>query len=111
VASERKERIARNEALFREANERMAGWEEQHADGEAEIYYCECADTSCRDRVTLTRSEYRYVRSDPRYFVIVPGHDIEDVETVIDEHDGWWLIEKPAEVDHIVDGPGASDGD
>ena len=41
----REERLAQNEALFRAANERMAGWEEQHATSEIEVYFCECADT------------------------------------------------------------------
>ena len=30
MASERRERMAQNEAMFRVANERMADWEEQH---------------------------------------------------------------------------------
>ena len=30
MASNRKERLALNEGLFRTANERMAGWEERH---------------------------------------------------------------------------------
>ena len=106
MASERKERIAKNETLFREANERMAGWEEQHGAGETEIYYCECGDDRCRDRVTLTKAEYAHIRSDPRYFVVLPGHEIPDVETVIERHEGWTLVEKPGEVAHIVNGSG-----
>ena len=35
---------ARNEALFRAANERMAEWEERHTEAAGELYLCECAD-------------------------------------------------------------------
>jgi hypothetical protein len=46
------------------------------------------------------------VRSDPHHFVVVPGHEIPDVETVIERNEGWWIIEKPGEVAHIVNGSG-----
>ena len=82
MATERKERLAQNEALFRVANERMADWEESHAEDSAESYFCECADPDCREKVSLRRSEYESVRSNPRRFFIVVGHEIPDVETV-----------------------------
>lgn len=96
--------MASNEAIFRAANERMADWEERHARGATEIYYCECADLECRDRVELTKPAYERVRSNPRHFVIVSGHELPDIETVIEENDGWSVIEKPAEVADIVEG-------
>lgn len=99
---QRDERIARNEAIFRAGNERMAQWEERHEDGGSERYLCECASPDCSEKIHLTRSQYEYVRSDPRWFVVLPGHEVPDVETVIDTHDGWNLIEKDPEVEHIA---------
>jgi hypothetical protein len=29
----------------------------------------------------------------PRYFVIVPGHEAQDLETVIERHEGWAIVE------------------
>ena len=98
----REERLARNEAIFRVGNERMAQWEERHEDGERERYLCECADSGCTEKVELTSAQYEYVRSNARWFVVIPGHEVPDVETVIDTHDGWNVIEKNPEVSHIV---------
>ena len=104
MATAREERLARNEAIFRVGNERMADWEERHQDARRERYMCECADPDCREKVELTRSQYEYVRSDSCWFVAVPGHEIPDVEKVIDTHDHWNLIEKDPDVAHVVKG-------
>jgi len=103
VASEREERIARNEAMFRVANERMADWEEQHADTPVESYFCECANIECREHVDLRKADYERVRSDSRRFAIVLGHELPDVETVVERNDGWAIIEKAPEVTGIVE--------
>jgi hypothetical protein len=102
MGTAREERIARNEAVFRVGNERMAQWEERHEDGERERYLCECADPVCTEKVELTLSQYEYVRSDSSWFVVVPGHEVPDVETVIDTHEGWNVIAKNPEVSDIV---------
>jgi hypothetical protein len=94
MPSAREERLVENEALFRAANERMAGWEEQHTEEPAEPYFCECADPECREKVWLHQHEYESVRSDSRRFFAVAGHEIPDVETVIEKHDGWVTVEK-----------------
>ncbi len=99
----REERSARNEAIFRVGNERMAEWEERHEDGQPERYLCECADIDCRAKVELTRSQYEYVRSDSRWFVVLPGHETPDAESVIDDHDGWVVVEKNPELAPIVE--------
>jgi hypothetical protein len=89
--------------MFRLGNERMAGWEERHESGQSELYFCECAELDCKDRVSLQEAEYETVRADARRFLVVPGHEIPDVETVIEEHDGWSVIEKAPEVTKTVE--------
>ena len=103
TATLREQRIAENEALFRTANERMAGWEEQHSSTQTEHYFCECADTECRAKVSLRKPDYERIRADARQFVVVPGHEIAEVETVIEQHDGWAIVEKPPEVRETVE--------
>ena len=98
----REQRIVNNEALFRSANERMAAWEEQHGDEAPELYFCECADAECRKKVSLRRDKYERVGGNPRHFFAVSGHEVPDVETVIEEHDGWVVIEKDPEVTEFV---------
>jgi hypothetical protein len=103
VASDRKERLALNEALFRAANERMADWEERHRVDAIELYYCECADPECRQKVPLRESDYERIRSDSEHFFVVPGHDAADVESVIESHEEWLVVEKEPEVREVVE--------
>lgn len=103
TSSERAERLARNEDLFREANERMADWEENDAANVEELYFCECADPECREKVRLRKAEYERIRSNPRRFFVVLGHDVPDVETVVETAETWAVIEKDPEVAHIVE--------
>jgi hypothetical protein len=99
----REQRLAQNEALFRVANERMARWEERHEGAEAELYYCECASPDCRTQVKLAKQDYERVRAHSRQFFVAPGHEIPDVETVVERHDEWLVVEKPVDVDDVID--------
>jgi hypothetical protein len=100
---ERAEQIALNEAAFRIANERMAAWEEVPPDAEA-LYFCECASLECREKVPLARAAYEAVRSRPEWFLIVPGHEVPDVEKVVQRGDAHWVIQKPGFVAGITHG-------
>ena len=76
----------------------MAGWEERQVAESVDRYLCECSDTDCREKVALSRAEYEQIRSNSRWFVAIPGHEVPDVDIVIETHDGWVLIEKTPEV-------------
>jgi hypothetical protein len=101
----REERLANNEALFRAANERMADWEERHVSQGEELYLCECADPGCREKLPLTREQYERVRAHSRHFAVRAGHEIPDVESVVEEMDGWVIVEKPPEVEATIEHP------
>jgi hypothetical protein len=104
----RASRLAKNEALFREVNERIAqiteglgsgAYQPEALDG----VVCECADPLCLERVgPLTIAEYEKVRSDSRRFVIAAGHESPDVERVVQREPAYWIVEKhegvPADV-------------
>jgi hypothetical protein len=109
----RRERIALNEAMFREGNERMSAWQErQEAPGTEKLrFLCECADRACREHVSLTMPEYEAVRADPMHFAIVPGHDRPDVETVIERYDNYVVIEKDEDVRGIAERTDPRTGD
>lgn len=90
------ERLAANEHLFREVNERL---EEDvsrvAAPGERIAFVCECSHLSCRDAVELTLDEYRELRTtDGERFALVPGHEILEVELVVHRLDGHVVVEK-----------------
>jgi hypothetical protein len=90
----REARITKNEVLFREVNERVR--DVVPPEGGID-FICECGDESCTERVTLTVAEYEAVRADPVKFVIKPGHELREVEDVIEEHDRYFVVRKHAE--------------
>lgn len=104
MADARAERIAENEARFREINERLRGdLQAVTAEGEAVHFVCECGNASCREGVAVPLSDYRAVRLNPRRFAVVPGHEIVDLEDVVERHENYLVIEKPADVAHIIE--------
>ena len=96
MPTDRAQDVALTEAAFRIANERASRWEERHSTRAEELYLCECASRPCRERVPVTREQYESVRSDPRRFLVVPGHVLPDLETVVQSFPEFEVIEKPS---------------
>ena len=93
------DRVARNEALFREFNERV----ERLADESRRIdFVCECGDLECLERMSLTHTSYEQVRSDPRRFVVAPGHENVEIERVVSRLEGYVVVEKVAEAANVA---------
>ena len=105
MADARAERIAENEGRFRAINERLRR-ELQSAGvdvGAMEIV-CECGYVDCRAVVTIPAAAYRAVREHPLRFIVLPGHEIPDVETVVEDHDpDYRVLEKPDEVADVLE--------
>jgi hypothetical protein len=109
----RESRLAKNEAVFREVNERVIEIKEElGADPRSseliDGLICECSDHGCLERVgPLTISDYETVRSDPRRFIIAANHQALDVEAVLEMNPTYWVVEKregvPAEVARELD--------
>jgi hypothetical protein len=86
-------RIARNESLFRDVNERIAESAKTAPVGEAE-FICECGDLTCTHRIEAALEEYDEVRAKPTLFIVKPGHVDAGVERVVEEKDGYDVVEK-----------------
>ena len=93
MAGEVERRIASNEARFREVNEAISRGQ-WPGEGSAEGFRCECAALGCNRLIELTASEYEHVRAQPRRFVVVPGHEREEIETVVETRPGYVVVEK-----------------
>lgn len=92
---ERERRIGLNEAVFREANERIRDVNETFATlTDKLVLVCECGDGTCAEKISMTPDEYEAVRRESAHFVIVPGHEIPDVEEVIAHHDQYSVVSK-----------------
>jgi hypothetical protein len=105
--SERAERLARNEARWRELNaelERGLSAIDRDADERA-AFVCECGRPDCTEIVKLPLDAYQRAHEKDEHFVIRPGHEFPDVERVIEEAEGYFVVEKRhiGRVPEIVD--------
>jgi hypothetical protein len=89
----RKDRLARNETLFREVNERVQEINEA-AGNDVVDFICECGSDDCTAMISLTRFEYEQLRADPVLFAIVPGHEIPEIEDIVSKHDRFDVVRK-----------------
>lgn len=89
------QRLALNEALFREVNERIREVSDTFGQKDATYnFLCECSDPGCTKKVVLTRTEYEGVRSDPARFVVAKGHALPEIEAVVERADDHVVVEK-----------------
>jgi hypothetical protein len=71
------ERVSKNEAVFREVNERIRELSERlraEAASDSASFVCECSAVECHETVELTLAEYEQVRAEPTHFLAAPGH-------------------------------------
>ena len=93
---DRHARLARNETIFREVNERI---EQLAQRGELDTLdiLCECGNADCKEPLRVSIVEYERVRQHPTDFFVAPGHVIPAIEKVIDEKQSFDVVRKLAE--------------
>jgi hypothetical protein len=98
----RRAKIAKTEALYRSVNEKI---EDMNAAFgvlvESMLVICECGDSECAEQIELDIPLYARVRADGTLFVVKTGHEIPDVEKIVERHEGFSIVCKDKE-------PGAS---
>ena len=88
------DRVAYNETLFRDVNERIEAGQWPMERGEAVAFRCECGSLRCNMLVELTIPEYERVRSSATHFLLVNGHEIPSVERVVEREASYVVVEK-----------------
>jgi hypothetical protein len=100
------ERVARNDARFRESNEQLAVVAGALDFGQDDVlpFLCECADVNCTTIIQLTGREYEAVRRHPARFVNAQGHEVnaQGWARVVDEFDRYTIVEKVGEAGEIA---------
>jgi hypothetical protein len=100
----RQERLARNEALFREVNERVRSIASQHGGGpHVYEFFCECSNADCTFQLRATLDEYEAVREHGDRFVIAPDHFLPEIENVVQRTEEWWVVEKQGDAAELVE--------
>ncbi len=98
--SVRRERLVKNEMAFRDYNNRRVAVEQQAAgvgeDIQAEHvpFVCECGSADCIGALMVTVDQYETVHSTPIRFLVKPDHSYPDVESLAEQHDHYWVVEK-----------------
>lgn len=98
-------RLVENEKLARSINRRIeahvAEIRDQEGDDDADgpiLFFCECADATCRERFRATAEEYDAVHRRPDHFVVVQGHENTSIEVVVDHLRRHLIVRKLADV-------------
>jgi hypothetical protein len=63
------------------------------------------ADRDCTERLVITAQEFENVRTRSTQFIVRPGHELPEIETVITRAPLYLLVEKTGEVvtEHLED--------
>ena len=105
----RDERLAKNEALLREVNERIHEVGERLQvlpDDEKLDFRCECGRPDCDRVVQMTPAQYEHVRADNDRFAVVPGHEDGAIERVVEENGTYVIVDKRPEAEPYVGADG-----
>jgi hypothetical protein len=89
-----KQRITLAEINGRRVNEAIERGEGNSGPG---VFVCECGHLGCSSMVELEIAEYEDVRTNFDRFFVVPGHEIEAVDRVVERHPGYLVVVKPEE--------------
>jgi hypothetical protein len=88
---EQARKSAKNQALFRDANERI---EELVEEVWHPAFLCECGGEHYYERLELSLAEYESIRASPIHFPVKVGNDYPEFERVVALSDGYAVVEK-----------------
>ncbi len=86
----RADRIAQTELFFRAVNEEIAA-----NDGHGTTrFLCECGNPACSEGLELTAAALHHLHAENGLFVVLPGHEIADLETVVNRQNGYLVVRR-----------------
>ena len=91
--TERIEDRARRQAVFREVNEHIAELNGDSNQTAVSLFVCECSRPECAETVEISPSEYEQVRADGTRFVVLLGHQLPEVERVVEGNHRFLVVE------------------
>jgi hypothetical protein len=59
-------------------------------------FICECSDTTCTDPIEVSAETMRSLHNDPNLYVVKPMHINTDLEDLVESHDAFVVVRKPA---------------
>ncbi len=101
----RKERAARNEAMYRAVNLEVVRVSEEVGGGpndRLEIL-CECGEDDCGTTLDVNRAEYDEAHQQPDRFMVAPGHEDEQIEHVVKRTPVYLIVDKFGEAERVAE--------
>jgi hypothetical protein len=96
-------RIAANEDVFRDVNEAIQRGQWPGEEGSPAAFRCECARLDCNELIELTPADYEAIRAHSKRFVVLPGHERAEFETVVETRPGYVVVEKRDEAGTLAE--------
>ncbi len=94
MSDEQARRVGLN-AIFRQVNEQIESLNRDlGTEDRTMTVICECADGNCPQRLEISVPTYEDVRTDPRRYIIISGHGVPEFESIVEEGDGYQVVEK-----------------
>jgi hypothetical protein len=84
--------VASAEVSGRRVNEAI----ERGAEQDAAVFVCECGHLGCSTTIELSMVEYEAVRTNFDRFLLMPGHEIERIDEIVERHPNHLVIVKRA---------------
>jgi hypothetical protein len=88
-----REKEARNQALFREVNERIEQVGESFGTDGHSSFLCECGNRGCTQTIDLSNREYERVRAHGNRFVVALNHENPETESVVEQNSRFAVVE------------------
>lgn len=107
MADSRERRLTANELLARRINEAVEYEHPRNGDS-GEGFVCECVQRDCTQILDLAIEEYVRVRSHPRRFVVLAGHDEPAIESIVEIYPDYVVVEKRGEAGRIAESDAAT---
>jgi len=105
MTEERIRRVGENEALYRQVNEQVRGINKgiSTMTGSFDVL-CECGTLECMEHISVTPQVYEQTRSESDHFIVLRGHEVDEIEHVIADHGSFYVIEKtPPEAKQLAE--------
>lgn len=96
------ETAARHQVVFREVNERISELTGLFNEIGFNLLICECGDPACAEALEITPKEYEAVRANPARFLVQRGHELPELERVVDGNGRYLVVEKFAAAPEIA---------
>ena len=95
------EQAARVQLLYRQVNDRIysVGSDVFGIPSDEPLsLVCECLDLGCVERISIPAEDLMRARLSPAHFVVLPGHQADEFETVTERNQTFLVVSKDPDV-------------